>query len=132
MVKLRYIKHWTHTLIKNSGRKQNYTFLKSFQPDNVRFGGNEMSDDIGDIEISEDEIREHFKMLTLRPITQRTLSVAKCIAKVAQWHIIEVLKLGLMPVRVGNYYLIKADLLDKLFKELDRSSFESDNDKPEM
>ncbi len=77
------------------------------------------------LEVSEEEIRENFKMVTLRPITKRTLSVGKCIAKVAQWHIIEVLKLGLMPVRVGNYYLIKADVLDKLFKELDKNSMES-------
>ena len=80
-----------------------------------------------DIEISDNEIREHFKMLTLRPITQRTLSVGKCIAKVAQWHIIEVLKLSLMPIRVGNYYLMKADVLDKLFNELDKNSMENDD-----
>jgi|WetSurMetagenome_2_1015567.scaffolds.fasta_scaffold147122_1 hypothetical protein len=86
-----------------------------------------MVDDIRNIEISENEIREHFKMLTLRPITQRTLSVGKCIAKVAQWHIIEVLKLSLMPIRVGNYYLMKADVLDKLFKELDKNSMENDD-----
>jgi hypothetical protein len=85
-----------------------------------------MVDDIRNIEISEHEIREHFKMLTLRPITQRTLSVGKCIAKVAQWHIIEVLKLSLMPIRVGNYYLMKADVLDKLFNELDKNSMEND------
>jgi hypothetical protein len=86
-----------------------------------------MVDDIRSIEISESEIREHFKMLTLRPITGRTLSVGKCIAKVAQWHIIEVLKLSLMPIRVGNYYLMKADVLDKLFQELDKNSMENDN-----
>jgi hypothetical protein len=86
-----------------------------------------MVDDIRNIEISENEIREHFKMLTLRPITQRTLSVGKCIAKVAQWHIIEVLKLSLMPIRVGNYYLMKADVLDKLFNELDKNSMENDD-----
>ncbi len=85
-----------------------------------------MVDHIKNIEISDHEIRENFKMITLRPITRRTLSVGKCIAKVAQWHIIEVLKLGLMPVRVGNYYLIKADVLDKLFKELDKNSMEND------
>ncbi len=91
-----------------------------------------MSDDLNNsIQVSDEEIREHFKLLTLRPITHRTLSVAKCIVKVAQWHIIEVLKLGLMPIRVGNYYLIKADVLDKLFKELDKGSFENDEDKPE-
>jgi hypothetical protein len=80
-----------------------------------------------EMEISDEEIREHFKMLTLRPITERTLSVGKCIAKVAQWHVIEAIKLGLMPVRVGNYYLIKADILDKMFQELDKNSIEGEN-----
>jgi hypothetical protein len=84
-----------------------------------------MAENIKSMEISDDEIRENFKMLTLRPITMQTLSVGKCIAKIAQWHVIEAIKLGLMPVRVGNYYLMKADVLDKLFKELDKNSIES-------
>ena len=88
-----------------------------------------MAEDEQNIEVSDEEIREHFKMLTLRPITNRTLSVAKCIVKVAQWHIIEVLKLGLMPMRIGNYYLIKADVLEKLFQELDKNSIESESAK---
>ena len=88
-----------------------------------------MAEDIKNIEVSDEEIREHFKMLTLRPITSRTVSVAKCIVKVAQWHIIETLKLGLMPMRVGNFYLIKADVLDKLFKELDKNSIENESNK---
>ncbi len=91
-----------------------------------------MENDIKNLEVSDEEIREHFKMLTLRPITNRTLSVAKCIVKVAQWHIIEALKLGLMPFRVGNYYLIKADVLDKLFKELDKNSIENDSNKDNL
>jgi hypothetical protein len=86
-----------------------------------------MADDIKNLEVSDTEIREHFKMLTLRPITNRTLSVGKCIAKVAQWHIVEALKLGLMPIRVGNYYLVKADVIDKLFKELDKNSLGGEN-----
>ena len=72
------------------------------------------------IEMSEEEIRSQFKILTLRPITSRTVSVAKCIAKVAQWHLVEILKLGLMPVRVGNYYLVKAEVVDELFSKLDK------------
>jgi hypothetical protein len=72
------------------------------------------------IEMSEEEIRSQFKILTLRPITNRTISVAKCIAKVAQWHLVEILKLGLMPVRVGNYYLVKAEVVDELFSKLDK------------
>jgi hypothetical protein len=88
-----------------------------------------MEEDIRNLEVSDEEIREHFKMLTLRPITNRTLSVAKCIVKVAQWHIIEALKLGLMPMRVGNYYLIKADVVEKMFRELDKNSIENDSKK---
>jgi hypothetical protein len=88
-----------------------------------------MEEDIRNLEVSDEEIREHFKMLTLRPITNRTLSVAKCIVKVAQWHLIEALKLGLMPMRVGNYYLIKADVVEKMFRELDKNSIENDSKK---
>ncbi len=72
------------------------------------------------IEVSESEIRTHFKLLTGRPITDRTVSVVKGLAKIGQWHIIEALKLALMPVRVGNYYLIKAEVLDELFTKLDK------------
>jgi hypothetical protein len=76
------------------------------------------------LDISDEEIKENFKLLTLRPISDRTLSVGKCIAKIAQWHVVEILKLGLMPLRVGNYYLIKAEVLDGLFQELDKNSIE--------
>jgi len=96
-------------------------------PSKNNFGGIAMIDGISDIEVSDNEIREYFKMLTLRPITHQTVSAGKCIAKAAQWHIIEILKLGLMPIRVGNYYLMKADVLDRLFEELDKSSIESAN-----
>jgi hypothetical protein len=76
------------------------------------------------LDISDDEIRENFKLLTQRPITQRTLSVGKCIANIAQWHVIELLKLGLMPLKVGNYYLIKAEVLDELFREPDEDTID--------
>ncbi len=82
--------------------------------------------EIMELDVSDAEIKENFKLLTSRPITQRTLSVGKCIAKIAQWHIIEALKLGLMPLRVGNYYLIKADVLDEMFKKLDKNGIEQD------
>jgi hypothetical protein len=78
------------------------------------------------VDVSDDEIRENFKLLTQRPISQRTLSVGKCIAKIAQWHIVEMLKLGLLPLRVGNYYLVKADVVDELFKKLDKNTIEQD------
>jgi hypothetical protein len=76
------------------------------------------------LEISDDEIKEHFRLLTGRPITNRSVSVGKCIARIAQWHVIEILKLGLMPLRVGNYYLIKTDTIDDLFQKLDKNSIE--------
>ena len=78
------------------------------------------------VDVSDEEIREHFKLITQRPISQRTLSVGKCIAKIAQWHIVEMLKLGLLPLRVGNYYLVKADMVDELFKKLDKNTIEQD------
>ncbi len=76
------------------------------------------------LSITEEEIKENFKLLTGRPITKRTISVGKCIGKIAQWHVIEILKLGLLPLRVGNFYLIKADVVDELFQKLDKSSIE--------
>jgi hypothetical protein len=45
--------------------------------------------------------------------------MGKCITHVPQWHVIELLKLGLLPLRAGNYYLIKAEVLDELFRTLD-------------
>jgi hypothetical protein len=77
-----------------------------------------------EVVVSEDEIKANFRLLTRRPISQRTLSVGKCIAKIAQWHVVEAIKLGLMPLRVGNYYLIKADVLDDLFAKLDKNTIE--------
>jgi hypothetical protein len=82
------------------------------------------------LDISEDEIIENFRLLTSRPVTTRTVSVGKCIAKVAQWHVIEILKLGLMPLRVGNYYLIKAEVVEDLFQKLDKNSIEQAEKKP--
>jgi hypothetical protein len=76
------------------------------------------------LETTEEEIKETFKLITSRPITRHTLSVGKCIANIAQWHIIEVLKLGLMPVRAGNYYLIKAEVIEKMFEKLDKQGIE--------
>jgi hypothetical protein len=81
-------------------------------------------EEITRLEVTDEEIVETFRLLTGRPITERTISVGKCIAKIAQWNLIEALKLGLMPLRVGNYYLMKADLLDQMFKQLDKHSIE--------
>jgi hypothetical protein len=83
-----------------------------------------MEEYVKNLEVSDDEIKENFRLLTGRPVTQRTVSVGKCIAKIAQWNVIEILKLGLMPLRVGNYYLVKAEVLDELFQKLDKNSIE--------
>jgi hypothetical protein len=32
-------------------------------------------------------------------------------------------------MRVGNYYLIKAEVIDRLFKELDKNSIENESRK---
>jgi hypothetical protein len=81
-------------------------------------------EEITRLEVTDEEIVETFRLLTGRPITERTISVGKCIAKIAQWNIIEVLKVGLMPLRIGNYYLMKADVIDDMFKQLDKHSIE--------
>jgi len=67
---------------------------------------------------------EKVRLLPQRSISRETISVAKCVAKIIKWHIIEVLKFGLMPLRVGNYYLIKAEGLDGLFQKLDKNSIQ--------
>jgi hypothetical protein len=74
--------------------------------------------------ITEDEIKDNFRLLTNRPITPRTLYVGKRIAKTAQWRIIETLRAGLVSSRVGNYYLVDADIVDELLKELENANFE--------
>jgi hypothetical protein len=64
------------------------------------------------------------ELIEARPIAKRTLSLGKCITNIAKWHAIELLKVVLMPLRAGNYYLIRAEELNELFKKLDRNSFE--------
>ncbi len=80
--------------------------------------------DLPPLEISEEEIKENFKLLTRRPITERTVSVGKCIGRIAQWRVIDILKLSLLPLRSGNYYLIKAEVLEELFRKLDKNSID--------
>jgi hypothetical protein len=67
---------------------------------------------------------ENFELVTQQPVTQDNFSVGKCITNIAQWYVIELLKVGLMPLRVSNYYLIKAEVLDKLFHKLDKNAFD--------
>jgi hypothetical protein len=88
--------------------------------------------EISRIFVTEDEIKEHFRLITSRPITRQTISASKCVARIAQWHIVEFLKAGLMPLRVGNYYLIKADVLEELFQMLDKNSIEHVLEKPNI
>jgi hypothetical protein len=66
--------------------------------------------------------RENFKPVTQRPVMGPILSLGKCIANIIQWHIIELLKVVLMPLRVGNFYLMKAKVLDELFQTLDKNA----------
>jgi hypothetical protein len=61
------------------------------------------------------------ELVESRPVI---LSLGKCIANIAKWHVVELLKVALMPLRACNYYLIKAEVLYELFRELDKKSFE--------
>jgi hypothetical protein len=64
------------------------------------------------------------ELIEARHVMQGTLSLGKCIVNIVKWHIVEILRLVLMPLRAGNYYLMKAEVLYELFKELDKKSFE--------
>ena len=66
----------------------------------------------------------NFDPVTQQPIAECTFSIGKCIANIAQWHVIELLKVATMPLRVGNYYLIKAQALNEIFRKLDKKSIE--------
>jgi hypothetical protein len=67
---------------------------------------------------------ENFEVVTQRTVTQDNLSIGNCITNVVQWYVIELLKVGLMPLRVSNYYLIKAKVLHQLFRKLDQNSID--------
>ena len=71
-----------------------------------------------ELELSEIKIKELFQLITLRKITKHTLLVGKAIAKSSQQHLITVIKEGMLPVRTGDCYLIKADVLDSIFRKL--------------
>ena len=64
------------------------------------------------------------ELIEPRHLTHGTLSLGKCIVNIIKWYAVEILRLILMPLRAGNYYLMKAEALDELFKALDRKSFE--------
>ena len=84
---------------------------------------------MGKVELSslqspEYRTNDKLKVLIQSPISQHIISIIRCIAIIAQWHIIQIFKLGLMPLRVSNYYLIKANILDSLFNKLNENSIE--------
>lgn len=68
-------------------------------------------------DVSEAEIRDNFRLLTQRPITRRTVSVGKSIARIAQQHVIEILRPNIINWPTGDYYLIKAEILDQLLQK---------------
>jgi hypothetical protein len=71
------------------------------------------------LDIPEEEIRLNFRLLTGRPISERSVSVGKCIAKTAQRRVVDLLKSGLIPLRENsNYYLIEAEVVNELLKKL--------------
>ena len=72
----------------------------------------------------ENRTNDKLKALLQRPISQRAILIVRCIAIIAKWHIVQIFKLGLMPLRVSNYYLIKANILDSLFNKLNENSIE--------
>lgn len=71
-----------------------------------------------------EEKLENLEPGTQRPNAVRTHSISECITNIAQWHFIELLKVGLMPLRVSNYFLIKSDELNGLFQKLDKNGIE--------
>ena len=79
---------------------------------------------LSSLKFIEDSKNDKLKVLMQSPISQRIISIIRCIAIIAQWHIIQIFKLGLMPLRVSNYYLIKANILDSLFNKLNENSIE--------
>ena len=64
------------------------------------------------------------ELIKARHVTQGALSLGKCIVNIVKWHVVELLRLVLMPLRAGNYYLMKDEVLYGLFKKLDKKSFE--------
>jgi hypothetical protein len=80
--------------------------------------------ELSSLKFTDNHTNGKLKALLQRPISQRTISIVRFIAIIAQWHIIQIFKLGLMPLRVGNYYLIKANILDRVFNKLNENSIE--------
>jgi hypothetical protein len=80
--------------------------------------------ELSSLQFTQDRTSAKLKALRKSPISQHTISIIRFIAIIAQWHIIQIFKLGLLPLRVSNYYLIKAKILDSLFDKLNENSIE--------
>lgn len=79
---------------------------------------------LSSLQFAADRANNKLKVLMQSPASQRTISISRCIGIIAKWHIIQLFKLGLMPLRVSNYYWIKAKILDYLFNKLYENSIE--------
>lgn len=79
---------------------------------------------LSSLQFAADRANNKLKVLMQSPASQRTISISRCIGIIAKWHIIQLFKLGLMPLRVSNYYWIKANILDSLFNKLNENSIE--------
>lgn len=64
------------------------------------------------------------ELIEARHVRPCALSLGKCIVNIVKWHVVELLRLVLMPLRAGNYYLMKDEVLYELFKKLDKKSFD--------
>jgi len=70
------------------------------------------------LEVPESVIREYFKLLSSRTITSRTVSVARCIANVAQAQVLEIVKSSMTLAPSGRCYLIPAEVMQLLSTRL--------------
>jgi hypothetical protein len=79
---------------------------------------------LSSLQFATDSANNKLRVLMQSPASQHIISISKGIGIIAKWHIIQLFKLGLMPLRVSNYYLIKANILDNLFNKLNENSIE--------
>jgi len=61
------------------------------------------------------------ELLEARQVTQDSLSLGKCIVNIVKWFVVELLRLVLMPLRAGNYYLMKSEVLYELSRNWTRN-----------
>jgi hypothetical protein len=72
------------------------------------------------LKVTEDQIKDTLRLMARRPVNKRTIPMGTCRANTAQRNVISVTKLRPLPLRIGNYYFIKADLLDYMIKHFDK------------